>query len=157
MSAAAVLLALSTVAASAPEVKPLTFPEPSPHHRAVVVPHASTSGPSTAALVASAWAFVGASVADAVTTEIGVRTDGVAEGNPFMRGNAATRLAVKAGSAAGFLWLTQRMGNRRAALWMRIRFAALHGVVVVRNIQGIQGASPLLEAAWRAESLKAGE
>lgn len=136
MTGAALALALAALASSAPS--PLVLPEPAPHMRAELPPEPVRYSP---ALTVSGWAVVGAATADAITTELGIRSPGFDEGNPVLGGSTASRLAIKAGTTALVLWLTRKLarsGREPAALGIRLGVAGTYAAVAVHNTRAIQ-------------------
>lgn len=133
---ATLTLALAAVAAGAPPT--LVLPEPAPHMRAEL-PREPVRYET--ALEVSAWAVVGASAADAITTELGVRSPDFDEGNALLGGSTASRLAIKAGTTALVLWLTRKLarsGREPAALGIRLGVAGTYATVAAYNTRAIR-------------------
>jgi Domain of unknown function (DUF5658) len=77
---------------------------------------------------------------DLVTTRLALQTGSAAEANPVMQhvvGNDATLFAVKAGTAAGTIWIVERMWKRHrvAAVALMIGVNATMGAVVGHNLR----------------------
>lgn len=73
----------------------------------VTHPAETRTPPSVKAMI---LANILAGIADMVTTEMGVRTPGLREGNPLMR-NQAARLVLKPAVVGGTSWLANKWGK----------------------------------------------
>ncbi len=148
--------ALVPADAAAPEAEPaplvsrsfvaiLGMPRP-PSRSAVLTPTSvkrplATKRPSLLpALYAS---FAGLQVADFVSTRQGL-SSGARETNPLMRqvvGSNAGFIAMKAGAAAGSIFIAERMWkkNPAAAIATMVAMNSLYGIVVARNYSVVRG------------------
>jgi hypothetical protein len=83
-------------------------------------------------------ALVGTSVSDLWSTELGLQSPNVREGNPFMATNTEARIAVKA-SATALVFLgsdhIHSKGHTRMALWLRIATVAGYGYATAWNLR----------------------
>lgn len=61
--------------------------------------------------------LVGSSAADIATTHAALRTPGVVEGNPVMRGSVGKQIAINAASDALVIYLTHRLRVEGSPHW----------------------------------------
>ena len=87
---------------------------------------------------ADAW-IIGASAADALTTEYALRYDGLEEGNPLIR-EQAVRIAAKVAVTIALVYIHREIQkkDRGVALGFKIAIVAVWGGIAVWNIRQVR-------------------